>query len=147
MVPVLEPFGTLTMTGPSGVGTLIFAPSTASLSVTGTSTWMSSPCWTKNLWGLTEISTSASPVDRAAIGQGQALARAVHRIEEVDSEPVVHVGTGRTPGLTGLAPQQFREEVIGLCKIGKARGVFIGVATGRFGGIVPIVTLAGAFRT
>src|SRR4051794_38206129 len=41
--PVSDPSGTRSVTAPLGVGTGILAPSTASATVTGTSTWMSLP--------------------------------------------------------------------------------------------------------
>ena len=41
--PELLPFGTVSMTGPSGVGTFTLAPRTASLSVTGRSIRISFP--------------------------------------------------------------------------------------------------------
>src|ERR1700730_13742104 len=41
--PVLDHFGTASVTAPPGVGTLTFAPSTASFREIGKSRWMSSP--------------------------------------------------------------------------------------------------------
>src|SRR5260370_23455229 len=53
--------GTVMRTGPRGVGTSSFAPSTASGRLIGNSRWISSPSRVKNLCGSTSISTSASP--------------------------------------------------------------------------------------
>src|SRR6185295_2417145 len=60
-LPVLDHLGTVMATAPSGVGTLILPPSTASRSEIGSSTWMSSPLRVKMRCGRIAISTSASP--------------------------------------------------------------------------------------
>jgi hypothetical protein len=66
--PALQPqsspgwiFGIVTVTGPSGVGTAILPPSTASVRVMGRSRRISSPSRLKNPCGRTVISIRASP--------------------------------------------------------------------------------------
>ena len=60
-MPDVDPLGTVSITAPSGVGTLTLAPSTASLSVTGSDRRMLSPSRTKNGCGAISIVTIASP--------------------------------------------------------------------------------------
>ena len=61
-LPELEPLGTLSITGPSTVGTLTLAPSTASSSATGRSSRILSPSRRKKRCGLIAMVTIASPL-------------------------------------------------------------------------------------
>ena len=60
-LPSCEPAGTLSWTGPSGVGTSTLAPSAASAYVTGTSITRSSPRRSYSFEGVTRVTTYRSP--------------------------------------------------------------------------------------
>src|SRR3569832_1513944 len=94
LAPLEVPGGTVTVTGPSMVGTCTFAPSAASATVTGTASSMSMSCRCRCLSGVTSMSRYRSPGAPPLPGAGEPLPATRRRAPDSPAAEGLREGIG-----------------------------------------------------